>query len=70
MNYTSGSDIEEVIYRYNSSICVETMTTKIIHMIRHGESEANQLMNDSALAMGYEDMQHGMVKKMHSLLSR
>ncbi len=62
MNYTSGSDREEVIYKYNSSICVETMTTKIIHMIRHGESEANQLMNDSALAMGYEDMQHGMMK--------
>ena len=37
------------------------MDTKIIHVIRHGESAANALMNDFARKLGYEGKTHNMM---------
>ena len=38
------------------------MDTKIIHVVRHGESVANALMNDFARELGYGGMTQAMVK--------
>ena len=37
-----------------AAITFGDMDTKIIHVIRHGESVANALMNDFARELGYE----------------
>ena len=42
------------------------MTSKILHLIRHGESEANVLMHKKAKELGYKGM-HDALLRMNSV---
>ena len=43
-------------------ISLPTMSSKILHIIRHGESEANILLEEKAKEMGYNGMHDALIR--------